>query len=73
MAAGPFRDPRPADGGGHRALHDGFVQVIPGRWPEPRVSADSRRGKHKLPAPFGGGVGVFPFERRGKRHTAETF
>jgi integrase len=28
VAAGPLRDPRSADGGGDRALHDGFVQVM---------------------------------------------
>ncbi len=46
VAADPFRDPRPADRGSDRALHDGFVQMIPGRWSESRVSANSRRGKH---------------------------
>jgi hypothetical protein len=58
VAAGPLRDSCSANGGGDRTLHGGFVQMIPGRWPEPCVSAYSRRGTHKLPAPFGGGVGV---------------
>jgi hypothetical protein len=37
VAADPLRDPRPADRESDRALHDGFVQMKPGRWSEARV------------------------------------
>jgi hypothetical protein len=72
VAADPFRNPSPADRGRDRALHDRFVQMISGRWSESQVSANSRRGKHELPAPVGCRIGILPFECRRKSHAAET-
>jgi hypothetical protein len=47
--------------------------VIPRQWPESRVSPNSRRRRHGLPAPFGWSIGIFPLERRGNSHASETF
>lgn len=38
-----------------------------------RVSANPRRGKHKLPTPVGCRVGIFPFQCGRQSHVAETF
>jgi hypothetical protein len=42
-------------------------------WSESQVPANSRRGKHELPAPVGCRIGILPFECRRKSHAAETF
>jgi len=71
MATDALRERRPADRRGHRTLNDGLVDVIPRRRSKSRVSANPRGRKHELPAPFRGGVPIFPVERRGKDHAAK--
>jgi hypothetical protein len=72
VTADPLRDACAASSGSDRALHDRFVQMIPGRWPEARVSADSPCGENELPAPVGGRIGILPIEGRRKCDAAET-
>ncbi len=55
VATDPFCDSGSAHRGRDRALHDGFVQMIPGRWSESRVSAIRDAGNtncqlHSVPA-----------------------
>jgi hypothetical protein len=71
VTADPLRDACTASSGSDRALHDRFVQMIPGRWSEALVSANPPRGEDELPAPVGGRIGILPIERRRKCYAAD--
>jgi len=60
VAGGTLRDGSLADGVLELALHGGFVEVVAGDFSGAWVRAKGCGGKHVLPAPLTGSVGVFP-------------
>jgi hypothetical protein len=72
MTAHPLRHACPTRSLRDGSLHDGLVQVIPRRWAESRIAADTPGRKHELPSPLGRRVWVLPTERVGHHDSPES-
>ena len=60
VAAGALGDARTAYRGLHRALQDGFVQVMPAALARLAVQVGTRGGEDPLPAPLAAGPRILP-------------
>ncbi len=53
-------------------LHRRLVQMKARGWTPPRIATDPRGGKHKLPGPVRGGVGILAIQCKGQDDPPET-
>ena len=70
VAGRRFADPRSLHGCTHGALHEARIEMVPSFDVLARIPPASALGKQLLPAPFPGGIPVFPLQGMGQLHSA---
>ena len=71
VRADAFRDARQSRRFGKSLLHDGLVQMIPGRRSKSWSAANPSRRKHELPSPVSRRVGEFAIQCKGQDDAPE--
>src|SRR4030095_4255375 len=66
VRADAFRDARQSRRIRKSLLHDGLVQMIPGRWSKCWSAANPSRREHELPSPVDRRVGELALQCKGK-------
>ena len=72
VARGELGNARGTDGVLHRALENGFVEMVAAALPGETIHVESRGGEDSLPRPFPTGVRVLPQEGSGQLDPAGT-
>jgi len=70
VAGRRFADPRSLHGCAHGALHEARIEMVPSFDVLARIPPASALRKQPLPAPFPGGIPVFPLQGMGQLHSA---
>jgi hypothetical protein len=73
VAAGMFPDAGSANAERDRALHGGFVEVVPSAQAAARIDRDAHSGEDVLPGKLASGVRVFALQRIGQPDLPEAF
>jgi hypothetical protein len=66
VRADGLREARSTHGVRNLPLHRRLVQTKARGWTPSRIATDPRGGKHKLPGPVGGGVGILAIQCKGQ-------